>query len=267
MKKRFWSSRVQQTQINQYQERTVNRKLFITIAIFLCLVFCPIFGERVLAQIPNQLAQDFVAGKVPSNEDVAIYEKEAAAKTNDLHATRKLGKAYFFQFFGGGDREAISRSKKTLERALELSKDDPESLAYLGALHVFSALRVYKDDPSKQKAEFDRGFAVLRHAEKVGPDHGAVLSIAAGSYIVLPDSYGMAPHVVEMVEGMRKAMGPYFHKFSHHGQQRLLLTLGQAYAKTGAPEKARAAFDEALKVNETSREAGYIRAELAKLRN
>ena len=81
----------------------------------------------------------------------------------------------------------------------------------------------------------------------------------------MPDSYGMAPHVVEMLEGMRKGMGPYFQKFSHHGQQRILLTLGQAYAKTGAPEKARAAFGEALKVNETTREAGLIRAELAKL--
>ena len=81
----------------------------------------------------------------------------------------------------------------------------------------------------------------------------------------MPDSYGMAPHVVEMLEGMRKGMGPYFQNFSHHGQRRILLTLGQAYAKTGAPEKARAAVGEALKVNETTREAGLIRAELAKL--
>ena len=81
----------------------------------------------------------------------------------------------------------------------------------------------------------------------------------------MPDSYGMAPHVVEMLEGMRKGMGPYFQNFSHHGQQRILLTLGQAYAKTGAPEKARAAFGEALKVNESSHEADLVRTELAKL--
>jgi len=81
----------------------------------------------------------------------------------------------------------------------------------------------------------------------------------------MPDSYGMAPHVVEMLEGMRKGMGPYFQNFSHHGQQRILLTLGQAYAKTGAPEKAKAAFGEALKVNESSHEADLVRTELAKL--
>ena len=242
-------------------------KISIFTAILLSLVFCCVFGERTLAQIPNQLAQDFVAGKVPSLEDVAKYEKESAAKPDDLHATRKLGKAYFFQFFGGGDRYAVTRAKKTLERALTLSKDDAETLAYLGALYVFVADRLYKDDPVRQKTEFDRGFELLRLAEKTDPRHGAVLSIAAGSYIVLPDSYGMAPHVVEMIEGMRKGMGPYFQKFAHHGQQRLLLTLGQAYAKTGAAEKARAAFDEALKVNDTSREAGLIRAELAKLKN
>ena len=245
----------------------MNRRFFISSAIFFVFAIVLTVGPQVIGQIPNQLAQDFVAGKVPSAEDVAKYEAESAANPTDLHATRKLGKAYFFQFFGGGDQYAVLRAKKTLERALTLSKDDPETLAYLGALHVFVARRLYNDDPAKQKTEFDRGFELLRLAEKVDPRHGAVLSIAAGSYVVLPDSYGIAPHVVEMLEGMRKGMGPYFQKFSHHGQQRILLTLGQAYAKTGAPEKARAAFDEALKVNEASREAGLIRAELAKLKN
>jgi len=239
----------------------------ISSAIFFVFVIALTAGQQAIGQIPNQLAQDFVAGKVPGAEDVAQYEKESAANPNDLHATRKLGKAYFFQFFGGGDQYAVLRAKKTLERALTLSKDDPETLAYLGALHVFAARRLYNDDAAKQKAEFDRGLEQLRLAEKIDPRHGAVLSIAAGSYVALPDSYGMAPHVVEMLEGMRKGMGPYFQKFSHHGQQRLLLTLGQAYAKTGAPEKARAAFDEALKVDETSHEADLVRAELAKLTN
>ena len=245
----------------------MDRKIIISSAVLFVFVIVFTVGKEAIGQIPNQLAQDFVAGKVPSDEDVAKYEKESAAKPDDLHATRKLGKAYFFQFFGGGDQYAVLKAQKTLERALTLSKDDPEALAYLGALHVFVASRVYKDDPPKQKQGFDRGVELLKLAEKVGPDHGAVISIAAGSYVVLPDSYRMAPHVVEMVEGMRKAMGPYFQKFAHHGQQRLLLTLGQAYVKTGAPEKARAAFDEALKVNETSREAGLIKAELAKLKN
>lgn len=230
-------------------------------------VICGVFASVGVAQIPNQLAQDFVAGNVPSAEDVAKYEKESAANPNDLHATRKLGKAYFFQFFGGGDRAAVDRARKTLERALTLSAEDPETLAYLGGLHVFAAKRLFADNPARQKEEFDRGFAILKRAEKAGPQHGAVISIAAGSYIILPDSYEMAPYVVGMLEGMRKGMGPYFQKFSHHGQQRILLTLGQAYAKTGQSDKARAAFDEALKVNEASREAGLIKAEIAKLKN
>jgi tetratricopeptide (TPR) repeat protein len=243
----------------------MDRKFIISSAIFFVFVIFLTVGRQAIGQIPNQLAQDFVAGKVPIAEDVARYEKESAANPNDLHATRKLGKAYFFQFFGGGDRKAISRAQETLERALTLSKDDPETLAYLGALHVFAARRLYSDDAAKQKAEFDRGLELLRLAEKVGPDHGAVISIASGSYVAMPDSYGMAPHVVEMLEGMRKGMGPYFQKFSHHGQQRILLTLGQAYAKTGASEKARVAFDEALKVDQASHEADLVRVELAKL--
>jgi uncharacterized protein HemY len=71
--------------------------------------------------------------------------------------------------------------------------------------------------------------------------------------------------VIEMLEGMIKGMGPYFQKFSHHGQQRILLTLGQAYARSNQPEKARARFDEALKVDGASDEAILIKKELRKL--
>ena len=69
----------------------------------------------------------------------------------------------------------------------------------------------------------------------------------------------MVPHVIEIIEGTRKAMGPAISKFHPHGQQRLLMTLGQAYARQGNREKARSLFDEALAVNGTSREAGLIK--------
>ncbi len=245
----------------------MKRSISISIAIVHCLVLCFVFAGSASAQIPNQLAQDFVAGEAPSLEDVARYEKEAAANPGYLRPIRKLGKAYFFRFFGAGENDFAAKAQKTLEQALTLTKDDPETLAYLGSLHVLRGLRIEKIDAPKQKVSFDKGFEILKLAEKVGPTNGAVISIASASYLWLPDSYGMAPHVIEMIEGMRKAMGPYFNKFAHHGQQRLLLTLGQAYVKTGQAEKARAAFDEALAVNGTSREAGYLRTELAKLKN
>ena len=159
----------------------------------------------------------------------------------------------------------MPKAQATLERALTLKKDDPEALAYLGALHVFAADRLEAKGSTKQKAGYDKGFEILRHAEKVAPRLGSVISIASGSYIVLPDSYGMVPHIIEMIEGMQKAMGPVFKKFHSHGQQRLLLTLGQAYARQGNREKAKGLFDEALAVNVTSREAGLIKRELAKL--
>ncbi|HRJ88660.1 MAG TPA: hypothetical protein PLN05_01050 [Pyrinomonadaceae bacterium] len=225
-------------------------------------------GFSILAngQIPGQLAQDFVAGSVPSPEDIAKLEKEVGAKPDDLHLTRKLGKGYFFQFFGEGDADAAPKAEKTLERALAIKKDDAEALVYLGALHIIRARRLEKNDAAKQKASFDRGFELVKQAEKVDARNGAVISIASASYLWLPDSYGMAPYVVGMLEGMRKGMGPMFLQFSHHGQQRLLLTLGQALVKTGQLDKARAVFDEGLKVNERSLEAGLIRAEIAKLK-
>lgn len=215
--------------------------------------------------IPGQFAQDFVAGRVPSQEEISAIEKEVAANPNNFELVRKLGKGYFFQFFGEGNNASAAKAQKTFDRALELKKDDPETLAYYGSVYTLIAQRLDKKDPAKQKADFDRGFELLKKAEQIAPRQGAVVSVTSASYLHLPDSYGMAPHVVEMLEGMRKAMGPLFVKFSHHGRQRLLLTLGQAYAKTGQPDKARACFDEAWQVDQESVEAALIKAELDKL--
>jgi len=217
------------------------------------------------AQIPNQLAQDLGAGRAPNAEEVAQIEKDAAANPDDLHAVRKLGKAYFFQFFGDGVNESIPKAETTLNKALAIQKDDPETLAYLGALYIIQGQRVFEKDAAKQKAAYDRGFELVKKAESLAPTHGAVMSIAAATYIYLPDSYGMAPNVVGLLEGMLKGMGPYFQKMSHHGQQRILLTLGQAYARTDQPDKARVKFEEALKVDASTDEAILIKKEIRKL--
>ncbi len=229
------------------------------------LVFFLAASINSFGQIPNQLAQDFVAGSAPSPAEVAQFEKDAVANPNDLRLVRKLGKAYFFQFFDEGDQPAVPKSQKTLERALEITKDDPETLAYLGSLHILRGVRLEKNDAKKQKTSYDQGFELIKLAEKLDPRNGAVTSVASASYLWLPDSYGMAQHVVDMLEGMRKGMGPMFKKFAHHGQQRILLTLGQAYIRTGKIDKALPLFEEALAVNTTSREAALLRAELKKL--
>ncbi|MFZ1699734.1 MAG: hypothetical protein WBO10_01490 [Pyrinomonadaceae bacterium] len=233
-------------------------------------IFCLLFSVwaaslSISGQIPGQLAQDFTAGSAPSPEEIAALEKEVSAKPDDLRLVRKLGKGYFFQFFDEGDKAAVPKAQKILERALTIRKDDAEAMAYLGSLHILRAQRLEKGDAAKEKASYDAGFALVREAEKLDPEHGAVLSVASASYLWLPDSYGMVPRVIEIVEGMRKAMGPMFKKFAHHGQQRLLLTLGQAYLRTNQPEKARVAFGEALEVNEKSREAALIRAEIKRM--
>ena len=217
------------------------------------------------APIPGQLAQDFTAGRVPRSEEIAAAEKDAAADPTNYEVVRRLGKGYFFQFFGAGNAAAVPKAQATFDRVLELKKDDPETLAYYGALYTNIGRRLDKADPAKQKADFDKGFELLQRAEKLAPRHGAVVSVTSASYLDLPESYGMAPHVVEQLEGMRKGMGPMFDKFSHHGRQRLLLTLGRAYAATGQPDKARANFDEALAINQESTEANLLKSELAKL--
>lgn len=132
-------------------EIVVNRNTSIYAGLLFLFVLCPFVGESATAQIPNQLAQDFVAGEAPSLEDVTQFEKDAAANPTDMRLVRKLGKAYFFRFFGAGETDAVAKAQKTLERALTLTKDDPETLAYLGSLHILRGLRIEKNDAAKQK--------------------------------------------------------------------------------------------------------------------
>lgn len=216
------------------------------------------------APIPGQLAQDFVAGRVPRAAEIEEAEKDAAANPTSLAHVRRLGKGYFFQFFGGGNVDAVAKAQATFDRALQLKPDDAETLAYAGALWTFYAGRIEKD-AAKQKETYGKAFALLQRAQKADPRNGAVMSITAGSYVDLPKSYGMAPVVVGMIEGMRQGMGPAWEQFSHHGRQRLLLTLGRAYAQVGQNDKAKKNFDEALAINGESAEARLIRTEQAKL--
>jgi tetratricopeptide (TPR) repeat protein len=215
-------------------------------------------------QIPGQFAQDFVAGRVPSPEEIASVEASVAAHPDDYRLVRKLGKAYFFQYFGEGRASAVPKAEKTLERVLEIQKDDPETIAYLGALAALESLR--SKDPSVRKARGERGLELLKKAQQLGPGNGAVLAVTGGSFMFLADDFGTAPLAAQTMEKIRAMMGPMFNKFSHHGQQRILLTQGQAYAKMGQDDKARACFEEGLQVDQASREATMLKAELDKLK-
>jgi len=217
-----------------------------------------------LAQIPGQFAQDFVAGRVPAPEEVAKVEADVAAHPDDYRLARKLGKAYFFQYFGEGRTSAIPKAQKTLERVLELQKDDAETIAYLGALAALQSLR--SKDAAVRKAKGEQGLELLKKALQLGPGNGAVAAVAGGSFMFLADDFGTAPLAAQLMEKIRASMGPAFSKFSHHGQQRILLTQGQAYAKMGQNEKARSCFEEGLKVDQESAEASMLKAEIDKLK-
>lgn len=114
---------------------TVGRSIVATLAI-------AFLGSIALSQIPGQLAADYAAGNAPGAEEIAKVEKEVAAKPGDYQLVRKLGKGYFFRFFGPGEAAAVPKAQATLEKALVLQKDDPESLAYLGGLYIFAADRL-----------------------------------------------------------------------------------------------------------------------------
>jgi len=216
------------------------------------------------AQIPGQLAHDFVAGRVPGPEEIGKSEADVAAHPEDYQLVRKLAKAYFFQYFGEGRASAVPKARKALERVLEIQKDDPETVAYLGALSALESLR--SKDPAVRKAKGEQGLELLKRAQQLGPGNGAVLAVTGGSFMFLADDFGTAPLAAQTMEKIRAMMGPMFPKFSHHGQQRILLTQGQAYAKMGQGDKARACFEEGLKVDQESPEASLLKDELARLK-
>ena len=219
--------------------------------------------QRTGPRYPNQIAHDFEAGRVPTDAEVAEAERDAAAAPGEFHLVRRLGKGYFFQYFGGGRTEAIPKAKATLERALTLNGDDGETLAYLGSLEALVARR--SKDPGARKAGFDRALVLLDRAQSLAPDHAAVLAITGASFLWFPESYGLVPRAAAAMEHFRVIAGPMFSRIAHHGQQRVLLTQGQAYARMGRMEEARACFDQGLAVNPTSVEAELIRAELGTL--
>jgi tetratricopeptide (TPR) repeat protein len=121
-------------------------------------------------------------------------------------------------------------------------------------------------DPSVRKARGERGLELLKKAQQLGPGNGAVLAVTGGSFMFLADDFGTAPLAAQTMEKIRAMMGPMFNKFSHHGQQRILLTQGQAYAKMGQGDKARACFEEGLQADPASTEAIMLKAELDKLK-
>ena len=242
----------------------VNRFNQLRFMMLPCALFVLVATQAVSAQIPGQFAQDFVAGRVPSDQEIADLEKTVAAHPDDLRLTRKLGKGYFFQVFGEGRFSSVAKSQQMFERALAIKQDDAETTAYLGALAGLRAQ--HAKDPSEREAGYKRSYELLKKAQALAPNHPAVIAVTGASFLFLPDSFGTAPLAAEAMEKLRKMMGPAFTKQSQHGQQRILLTQGQAYAKMGEPDKARSCFDDGLKVNADSVEGVMIKAELAKLK-
>jgi tetratricopeptide (TPR) repeat protein len=213
-------------------------------------------------QAPGQFSRDFVAGEVPSDEQIAELEKEAAAQPGDLHIARKVAKGYFFQVFGNGQKSSIEKADRWLKRALEIKADDPETMAYLGAITAIMA---------RSKMDLgllNRSIELLNKAEQLAPDDLnalAVLPVTGVTFLGMPESLGLTSRALEAMGKIRRLLGPNFGRMSHHGQQRVLMTEGKAYVKLGQVEKARECFEQALKVNRDSVEAVMLKAELEKL--
>jgi len=190
---------------------------------------------------------EFAPGRPPTKVEIASVEKEVAANPDDFKLVRKLGIGYFYRVFGASEAEAAPKAQKTLARALELKKDDALTLAFQGALSVVAGDRL-----PELRGRHDELFKKARELE---PNNVGILSLAAAVYA---ENAGKA---IEITERIRKLLGPEFKNWSRHGQEKVLLTQGRAYARVGRPQEARTCFEDGLVVNRA-----LFQAELDKLK-
>lgn len=182
---------------------------------------------------------DLVSGRAPTLAEVTAVEQEAAAHPQDFAIMRKLGKIYFYRFFGAHEAAAEPQARAALKRALGLKPDDAEALAFLGSVERLSG-------HGREGAE------IMARARTLDPTNIGVLGLLSG--------FGD----VSAMEQLRAL--PEFSGMPAHGRQRILLGLGKDRARNGKPEAARALFAEGLAISKDTREARMLAAEMALLK-
>lgn len=207
---------------------------FIGLGLLLFVAFC---GASVVAAAEPGYKPDLATGRAPTLAEVAAAEREAAAHPEDFRVVRKLGKAYFYRYFGAGETEAAPKARATLTRALSLRPDDAETMAFIGTVDRLTG---------REREGIER----MAQARKLDPANVGVLGLLSG--------FGDVP----AMEQLRKL--PEFAGMSDHGRQRVLLGLGKDRAQKRQFEEARALWNEGLAINAQSREARLLRAELEK---
>lgn len=180
---------------------------------------------------------DFTPGRPPSRQEIVAIEQEVASNPDDFKRVRKLGIGYFYRVFGAREMAAGPKAQQTLARALELKPDDALTIAFQGALAVVAG-----DQLPDLKGRQDELF---KRAIELEPNNIGTLSLAAAVYAGKPDK------AIELTERIRKQLGPEFKHWSRHGQERILLTQGRAYARVGRVQEARECFEQGLSVNAT----------------
>lgn len=182
---------------------------------------------------------DLATGRAPTPEEVAAAEKDAATHPDEFLVVRKLGKTYFYRFFGGGDEAAAPKAHAALTRALAMKPDDAETMAFIGTV-------------DRLTGRGREGAELMAKARRLDPTNVGVLGLLSG--------FGDVSAMKQL-----RAM-PEFASMSDHGRQRVLLGLGKDLALHGKPAEALALFAEGLAINKDTREARMLATELDRVK-
>jgi len=199
---------------------------------------------KTLAQKGYDLFKDVIAGdeaKLPE----AIRYMEEAREADGAYVPNlfNLARAYFFEAMTFDRNEPLVKAEKTFARVVELDPGRTDAMAFHGAILV-------QMSGGRDMAMFMRGAQELKAASERTPDDVTVrIVIGFVSQSVPPEALALIG-VTDPVKNMT-FVGNVFDRlssdFAPHASVVMNAFIGETLLKTGDKERARTAFERALK--------------------
>ena len=159
-----------------------------------------------------------------------------------------------------GEKSATKEAVYWLERAMELSPENPESRAYYGS--ALALLGRDSVDPQERFAKVLEGLRILDQVVKAHPDQIAIRTVRAYVNYRLPELYFHRSQVaiddfLFLIDQYNKDTNVFAERF----YWQLLYDLGKAYMNIGSKQEAMAVWQELALLGPDETYRRYLRAE------
>ena len=165
----------------------------------------------------------------------------------NVDAMYQLGRIYH-QMGGQGDEDAVEEAQKMFESVLAIQKDNAEALVYLG-----STLTMRGRDAMMPWTKLDfveKGCDKMDKAVLLAPNDISIRMTRGMNNINLPGFFNRLPYTIEDLSYIRDFPG--FPHLPQAMQQRVLYNLGVAFKRSEKFEDARAMFEKAAAIDDST---------------